>query len=162
MQILFLEVNMEKFVKVVLSSFVVFSLCLCSLSAKELKKGPEDENVKEVLSSDVKKGPEKRGRRERSENFERRQGPCKREIFSIGQVTEITSDSISFKDADENEKYVKITPFTRIEKRKDNSDSEKKFEKLSVSDIKKGDWLIVSVFETDTKSKIASRILVED
>ena len=160
MQILFLEVNMKKFVKVVLSSFVVFSLCLCSLSAKELKKGPE--NVKEVLSSDVKKGPEKRGRRERSENFERRQGPCKREIFSIGQVTEITSDSISFKDADENEKSVKITPFTRIEKHKDNSDSEKKFEKLSVSDIKKGDWLIVSVFETDTKSKIASRILVED
>ncbi|MCI7798190.1 MAG: hypothetical protein MR555_00555 [Spirochaetia bacterium] len=144
---------MKKFVKVVLSSFVVFSLSLCSLSAKELKKGPEDENVKEVLSSDVKKGPEKRGRRE---------GPCKREIFSIGQVTEITSDSISFKDADENEKSVKITPFTRIEKRKDNSDSEKKFEKLSVSDIKKGDWLIVSVFETDTKSKIASRILVED
>ncbi len=153
---------MKKFVKVVLSSFVVFSLCLCSLSAKELKKDPEDENVKEVLSSDVKKGPEKRGRRERSENFERRQGLCKREIFSIGQVTEITSDSISFKDADENEKSVKITPFTRIEKRKDNSDSEKKFEKLSVSDIKKGDWLIVSVFETDTKSKIASRILVED
>ena len=64
---------MKKFVKVVLSSFVVFSLCLCSLSAKELKKGPEDENVKEVLSSDVKKGPEKRGRREE---------PCKREIFS--------------------------------------------------------------------------------
>ena len=144
---------MKKFVKVVLSSFVVFLLCLCSLSAKELKKGPEDENVKEVLSLDVKKGPEKRGRREE---------PCKREIFSIGQVTEITSDSISFKDADENEKSVKITPFTRIEKRKDNSDSEKKFEKLSVSDIKKGDWLIVSVFETDTKAKIASRILVED
>ena len=78
MQILFLEVNMKKFVKVVLSSFVVFSLCLCSLSAKELKKGPEDENVKEVLSSDVKKGPGKR---------ERREEPCKREIFSIGQVT---------------------------------------------------------------------------
>ena len=46
---------MKKFVKVVLSSFVVFSLCLCSLSAKELKKGTENENVKEVLSSDVKK-----------------------------------------------------------------------------------------------------------
>ena len=107
----------------------------------------------QILFLEVKKGYGKRGRRE---------APCKREIFSIGQVTEITSDSISFKDADENEKSVKITPFTRIEKRKDNSDSEKKFEKLSVSDIKKGDWLIVSVFETDTKSKIASRILVED
>ena len=88
----------------------------------------------------------------------------KKACFKVAgvHITKITSDSISFKDADENEKSVKITPFTRIEKRKDNSDSEKKFEKLSVSDIKKGDWLIVSVFETDTKSKIASRILVED
>lgn len=65
MQILFLEVNMEKFVKVVLSSFVVFSLCLCSLSAKELKKGPEDEDVKEILSSDVKKAL-KKGKEEKN------------------------------------------------------------------------------------------------
>ena len=53
----------------------------------------------QIIFLEVKKVPGKR---------ERRQDPCKREIFSIGQVTEITSDSISFKDADENEKSVKL------------------------------------------------------
>lgn len=151
---------MKKFVKVLTFSLLMMSVCLCAVSAKDKKRRGEGENVKELSLQDFKKCQKRKGGPENPEC--RRCEPCSLGDFSIGQVTEVKTDALSFKDADGNEKSVKLSPFTKIEKRAKKSDSEKKFEKVSVSDIKKDSWVIVSVFETDTKAKIASRILVEE
>lgn len=151
---------MKKIVKVLTFSFLMMSVCLCAVSAKDDKRRGEGENAKELSLQDSKKEPERKGCPRGADC--RRREPLRRGDFSIGQVTEVKTDALSFKDADGNEKSVKLSPFTKIEKCTEKSASEKKFKKVSVSDIKKDSWVIVSVFETDTKAKIASRILVEE
>lgn len=74
----------------------------------------------------------------------------------IGQISFIDEKTGTLKitDADGKETSVLVNPFTKI--RLNDSKDEK-----SISDIKKGDWILYSLFNTETEKKIAARIYVK-
>ena len=74
----------------------------------------------------------------------------------LGKITSVDekNDVIKISDADGKETEVTVTPFTKI--RINDEKAEK-----TVSDIKKGDWILYSLFNTETEKKIAARIYVK-
>lgn len=74
----------------------------------------------------------------------------------LGKITSVDekNEVIKISDADGKETEVTVTPFTKI--RINDEKAEK-----TVSDIKKGDWILYSLFNTETEKKIAARIYVK-
>ncbi|MCQ2585542.1 MAG: hypothetical protein MJ185_08120 [Treponema sp.] len=74
----------------------------------------------------------------------------------LGKIVSIDEKNgvLNIADADGKETAIIISPFTKI--RINDEKAEK-----TVSDIKKGDWILYSLFNTETEKKIASRIYVK-
>ena len=74
----------------------------------------------------------------------------------IGKISfvEEKTGTLKITDTDGKETSVIISPFTKI--RVDDANDEK-----TISDIKKGDWILYSLFNTETEKKIAARIYVK-
>lgn len=89
-------------------------------------------------------------------NHELHQNTKEKSIL-MGQITAIDEKTglLKISDADGKEITITVTPFTKI---RINNEKEEK----SVSDIKKNDWIVYSLFNTETEKKIASRIFVKN
>lgn len=74
----------------------------------------------------------------------------------LGKIVSIDEKNgvLNIADADGKETAIIISPFTKI--RINDEKAEK-----TVSDIKEGDWILYSLFNTETEKKIASRIYVK-
>ena len=74
----------------------------------------------------------------------------------LGKITSVDekNEVIKISDADGKETEVTVTPFTKI--RINDEKAEK-----TLSDIKKGDRILYSLFNTETEKKIAARIYVK-
>lgn len=74
----------------------------------------------------------------------------------IGQISSVDEKAgiLKISDADGKEFSVTVIPFTKV--RINDSKEEK-----NISDLTKGDWVLYSVYNTDTEQKIASRIFVK-
>lgn len=74
----------------------------------------------------------------------------------LGKIASIDEKNgvLNIADADGKETAIIISPFTKI--RINDEKAEK-----TVSDIKKGDWILYSLFNTETEKKIAARIYVK-
>lgn len=75
----------------------------------------------------------------------------------IGQVSSVDEKkgTLTIADMDGKETVVAVSPFTHI------LISDSKDEK-SISDIKKNDWIMYSLFNTETEKKVASRVYVKN
>ena len=94
----------------------------------------------------------------------------------MGTVTAISEkdSTVTIKDADGKETVIHVNPLTRITKiltveekealKSDDTTNTTKTEKaaaLTISDIKKGDWIAVAKMETETKVLEAKQIAVQ-
>lgn len=73
----------------------------------------------------------------------------------IGQVKQVGSESIKIVNTDGKDVDIKIVPFSVIDTFKNDKQTS------SLSDVKKGDWVIVSTFKTDSKIPVASFVCVK-
>ncbi len=74
----------------------------------------------------------------------------------MGQVNAVDekNGTVTIQDLDGKKIVVSVNPFTRIRLYDSTSDK-------TISDIKKGDWIMYSLFNTETETKVASRIIVK-
>lgn len=74
----------------------------------------------------------------------------------IGQISSVDEKkgTLTIADMDGKETVVAVSPFTHI--RLSDSKDEK-----TISDIKKNDWVMYSLFNTETEKKVVSRIFVK-
>ncbi|MBQ6781882.1 MAG: hypothetical protein IJP62_11760 [Treponema sp.] len=105
------------------------------------------------------------------ENIPGRKGGFMGGAAVVGTVSAISADKqlLTIKDADGNETYVHVNPFTRIEsflppEEKDVTKAKTKEmphpNALEFSDVKTGDWVAVRKMETETKVLEARHIVV--
>lgn len=75
----------------------------------------------------------------------------------IGQVSSVDEKNGTLKiaDVDGKETVVAVSPFTRIHLN-DSKDAK------TIADIKKNDWVMYSLYNTETEKKLASRIIVKN
>lgn len=74
----------------------------------------------------------------------------------MGQVKSVDENTgtVKLADLDGREIVITVNPFTRI--RLDDSTSDK-----TISDIKAGNWVMYSLYNTETQVKVADRIVVK-
>lgn len=75
----------------------------------------------------------------------------------MGQVSAVDEKggTVTIQDLDGKKTVLAVNPFTRIRIYDSNSDK-------TISDIKKGDWIMYSLYNTETENKVASRIIVKN
>lgn len=124
------------------------------------EKGPEMPKSENRFEKRPDMKPGKNGFKMHPGMDRNRKGPFKDAL--IGQVSSVDEKNGTMKiaDADGKETTVIICPFTKIFVA-DNSKEAPKGEK-TVSDIKKGDWVLYSVFKTETEKKVAARVFVKN
>jgi len=75
----------------------------------------------------------------------------------MGQVSAVDekAGTVTIQDLDGKKIVLSVNPFTCIRLYDSRSDK-------TISDIKKGDWIMYSLFNTETENKVASRIIVKN
>lgn len=158
---------MKKSVKIISTGILLSALVSSGLFAQNFKPAgaQPDENSQALDAPNFDQG-KKHGRR----------GPCfdfrdNDEEKIIGTVKSINTNAnqVTITNTDGKDVTVAITPFTKIciqGEKKAPKDGEKPSSKelpppeSSISDLAKGDWVIVSPAKTDTKTTVAGVIFV--
>jgi len=75
----------------------------------------------------------------------------------MGQVSAVDekNGTVTIQDLDGKKTVLSVNPFTCIRLYDSRTDK-------TISDIKKGDWIMYSLFNTETENKVASRIIVKN
>lgn len=128
---------MKRFTKALLCSTVALILGTGSVFAKG--KNGMNRNLRNVKPQRI-----------HSQNF------SEQKMTLLGQISAIDTEnsSIKIKDADGKENIISIIPFTRILISNSKDQNE-------ITDLKAGDWIMYSLFNTETEKKIANRIIVK-